>query len=36
MQQQQSMLTMAEAAGKAGSVKQDSALGRLFNQATGA
>jgi hypothetical protein len=35
MQQQQEMLTMAEAAGKAGSVKQDSALGKLFNQATG-
>jgi hypothetical protein len=33
MQQQQEMLTMAEAAGKAGSVKQDSALGKLFNQA---
>ena len=36
MAQQQEMLTMAEAAGKAGSVKQDSALGRLMNQATGA
>jgi hypothetical protein len=36
MAQQQEMLTMAEAAGKAGSVKQDSALGKLFNQATGA
>lgn len=32
--QQQEMLTMAEAAGKAGSVKQDSALGRLMNQAS--
>jgi hypothetical protein len=36
MQQEQSMLNMAEAAGKAGSVKQDSALGALMNQATGA
>ena len=35
MQQEQSMLNMAEAAGKAGSVKQDSALGALMNQATG-
>jgi hypothetical protein len=35
MQQEQSMLNMAEAAGKAGSVKQDSALGGLMNQATG-
>jgi hypothetical protein len=35
MAQQQEMLTMAEAAGKAGSVKQDSALGKLFNQASG-
>jgi hypothetical protein len=34
-QQEQSMLNMAEAAGKAGSVKQDSALGALMNQATG-
>lgn len=34
MQQEQSMLNMAEAAGKAGSVKQDSALGALMNQAT--
>jgi hypothetical protein len=35
MQQEQSMLNMAEAAGKAGNVRQDSALGGLMNQATG-
>jgi hypothetical protein len=35
MQQKQDTMMMAEAAGKAGSVKQDSALGRLMNQAAG-